>query len=64
MGRFISGWVCCVVQRRRQLGIMKRNGVELMRRWEERRRMWGRQTKQSRKIFMRIREEVRGDTEK
>jgi hypothetical protein len=37
MGWDISGGVCCVVQGRRRLGIMKRNGIELMRRWEERR---------------------------
>jgi hypothetical protein len=49
-----------VVQGRRRLGIMKRNGAELMRRWEERWRMCGRWTKQSRRIFMRLLKEVNG----
>jgi hypothetical protein len=39
---------------------MKRNGAELMRRWEERRRMCGRWTKRSRRIFMRLLKEVNG----
>jgi hypothetical protein len=29
-----SGWVCCVVQGRRRMGIMRKDGAELMRRWE------------------------------
>jgi hypothetical protein len=58
MGWDISGGVCCVLQGRRWLGIMKRNGAELMRRWEERRRMCGRWTKRSRRIFMRRLKEV------
>jgi hypothetical protein len=58
MGWDISGDVCCVVQGRRRLGIMKRNGAELMRRWEERWRMCGRWTKRSRRIFMRLLKEV------
>jgi hypothetical protein len=58
MGWDISSGVCCVVQGRRRLGIMKRNGVELMRRWEERRRMCGRWMKRSRRIFMRLLKEV------
>jgi hypothetical protein len=60
MGWDISGGVCCVVQGRRRLGIMKRNGVELMRRWEERRRMCGRWTKRNRRIFKRLLKEVNG----
>jgi hypothetical protein len=60
MGWDISGGVCCVVQGRRRLGIMKKNGAELMRRWEERRRMCGRWTKRSRRIFMRLLKEVNG----
>jgi hypothetical protein len=39
--------------------MMKRNGVELMRKWEERRRMCGRWTKRSRRTFMRLLNEVR-----
>jgi hypothetical protein len=58
MGWDISGGVCCVVQGRKRMGIMKRNGAELMRRWEERRRMCGRWTKRSRRIFMRLLKEV------
>jgi hypothetical protein len=62
MGRSISGWVCYAVQGRRRLGIMKRNGAELMRRWEERRRMCGRWTKRSRRIWRRLLKEVNGGT--
>ncbi len=47
-----------MVQGRRRLGIMKRNGAELMRRWEERQWMCGRWTKRSRRIFMRLLKEV------
>ncbi len=40
--------------------MMKRSGAELMRRWEEQRQMWGRWTKQNRRIFMRLlKEEAR-----
>jgi hypothetical protein len=60
MGWDLSGCVCCVVQGRRQLVMMKRSGAELMRRWEEQRQMWGRWTKQNRRIFMRLlKEEAR-----
>jgi hypothetical protein len=64
MGWDISGGVCCVVQGRRRLGIMKRNGAELVRRWEERWRMWGRWMKLSRRIFMRLLKEVNGGRSK
>jgi hypothetical protein len=60
MGWDIFGGVCCVVQGRRRLGIMKRNGVELMRSWEERRRMLRRWPKRSRIILMRFLKEVNG----
>jgi hypothetical protein len=60
MGWDISGCVCCVVQGRRRLGIIKRNGAELMRRWEEWWRMCGRWMKRSRRIFMRFLKEVNG----
>jgi hypothetical protein len=60
MGWDISGGVCYVVQGIRRLGIMKRNGAELMRRWEERRRMCGRWTIWSKRIFMRLLKEVNG----
>jgi hypothetical protein len=44
---------------------MKRYRAELMRRWEERRRMCGRWTKRSGRIFMRLLKEVnRGRSEK
>jgi hypothetical protein len=39
--------------------MMKRSGAELMKRWEERRQMWRRWTKQSRRIFMRLLKEAR-----
>jgi hypothetical protein len=39
---------------------MRRNGAELMRRWEERWRMCGRWTKRSRRIFMRLLKKVNG----
>jgi hypothetical protein len=52
--------VCCVNQGRRWLGIMKRNGAELMRRWEKRWRMCGRWMKRSGRIFMRLLKEVNG----
>jgi hypothetical protein len=59
MGWDLFGGVSCVVQGRRRLGMMKRNGAELMRKWKERRRMCGRWTKWSRRIFMRLLKEVR-----
>jgi hypothetical protein len=64
MGWDLSGGVRCVVQRRRRLGMMKRNGAELMRKWEARRRMCGRWMKQSRRIFMRLLKEVKKGEEK
>jgi hypothetical protein len=44
--------------------MIKRSGVELMERWEERRRMCGRWTKRSRRILMRLLKEIRGRTER
>ncbi len=44
----------------RRLGMMKRNGAALMRRWKEQQRMNGARTKRRSRIFMRLEKEASG----